>query len=185
MNILMDKLAKTTVTCFPPRDPNWRITQLSIQPVTVRGKAVYKPIQRSLYSTITGSHIEEYITVKHNINPDTVHWESFSTARSKVSSATNIFITKWLSNTAPTGKILKLRQHCISSKCPRCNTLGEDREHVLTCWGLGATSIWEKGIQELQHLLDQEATHPDISQYMIESLRQYRISPSQSKLSQP
>lgn len=131
------------------------------------------------------THWRIYYGETQNINPDTVHWESFSTARSKVSSATNIFITKWLSNTAPTGKILKLRQHCISSKCPRCNTLGEDREHVLTCWGLGATSIWEKGIQELQHLLDQEATHPDISQYMIESLRQYRISPSQSKLSQP
>lgn len=105
-----------------------------------------------------------FFSSKHNINRDTgVHWESFATSRMNVSTTTNIFVTKWMSDTAPTGKILVKRRHSISSKCPHCGYLGEDREHVLVCWDLRAATIWEKGITALKHLMDQENTHPDIT----------------------
>lgn len=41
MNILMDKLAKSTALCFPPRDPEWTIANIGIPPVTIHGKVVY------------------------------------------------------------------------------------------------------------------------------------------------
>lgn len=40
-------------------------------------------------------------------------------------------------------------------------------------------------MRELCHLLDQEHTHSDISQFLLDSLQHYRQSPSQSKLSRP
>jgi hypothetical protein len=180
MNIAMDRLAKITATSYLPRDLNWTIAELGMPTVTIQGRAISQPLQQCIYSLITGSNIASYFSAKHYINTDTVHWESFATSQTKVSTTTNIFVTKWMSDTAPTGKILVKRRHSISSKCPRCGYLGEDREHVLVCWGLGAATIWEKGITALKNLMEEEKTHPDIYRFMIEGLSSYRKSPRQS-----
>jgi hypothetical protein len=182
MNVAMDRLAKITATSYLPRDPNWSMEELGMPTVTIQGRAISQPLQQCIYSSITGANIASYFSTKHNINTDTIHWESFATSRTKVSTTTNIFVTKWMSDTAPTGKILVKRRHSISSKCPRCGYLGEDREHVLVCWGVGAAIIWDKGMLALKHLLDKENTNPDISRFLMEGISSYRRSPRLTNL---
>jgi hypothetical protein len=70
--------------------------------------------------------------------------------------------------------------------CPRIRVLvllfsthwGEDRIHVLTCWHVGAISIWDKGIAALQQILIREHTCPEIQQFLLQELSNYRRTPN-------
>jgi hypothetical protein len=104
-------------------------------------------------------------------------WKAFATARTASGMVTNTFISKWLSNTIPTGKVLQLRQHSITNRCPRCNHWGEDRLHVLTCWDAGAKVIWDRGVNKLKQQMQEDDTCPAIQQLILTSLIKFRQSP--------
>jgi hypothetical protein len=119
-----------------------------------------------------------YLEWTVGINPADIHWPAFEKARHTTATVTNTFISKWLSNTVPTGKILQCRQHSISSRCPRCNHWGEDRIHILACWDTGATAIWDKGVESMTRLLEKEDTCPEIQQFILDGLRGFRRTPN-------
>jgi hypothetical protein len=177
MNVLMDGLAKQTALLRPPRKTIPNLSNLGIPQVYIQDKMVVEPLQKSLYYDITKERLWQYIDRKLNIQHTQVVWTAFKRARLASDMVTNTFISKWLSNTLPTGKVLQLRQHSISNRCPRCNTWGEDRLHILTCWEVGAKTIWDKGVHKLTLKMIEANTCPDIQQFILNSLANFRKSP--------
>lgn len=178
MNITMDRLAKNTARLLPPRQQTWQVQDLGIPPVYINGTQIVDPLHKSLYKTLTTRDLMGYLERTVGINPADIHWPAFEKARHTTTTVTNTFISKWLSNTVPTGKILQRRQHSISSRCPRCNHWGEDRIHILACWDTGATAIWDKGVESMTRLLETEDTCPEIQQFILDGLRAFRRTPN-------
>lgn len=92
----------------------------------------------------------------------------------------NIFITKWISDTLPTGKVMQSRKQRIFNRCPRCNAWGEDRLHVLTCWDARAKLIWNCQMDNFKQFLTQENTCPEITNYLLSGLTNFRNHPNTS-----
>ena len=98
---------------------------------------------------------------------------------SRATLALNIFISKWLSNTLPTGMVLQRRQHRLFNWCPRCNHWGEDKLlHILVCKDVRAKVIWDKQMQILQSLLITENTQHDIMEFIIDGMSNFCKSPT-------
>jgi hypothetical protein len=97
----------------------------------------------------------------------------------------NIFISKWLSNTLATGLVMQRRQHRVFNRCPRCNHWGEDRLHIVICWDVRATIVWKKQIDTLTNLLHQEYTAPEIQQFLLAGLQEFRKHPRQNSPEPP
>jgi hypothetical protein len=65
----------------------------------------------------------------------------------------NIFFSKWLSDTLPTGNVMQQHKQCIFNRCPHCSAWGKDRQHILICWDMRASVICNKQIAEFHDLL--------------------------------
>jgi hypothetical protein len=177
MNVLMDGLAKNTALLRPARMTLRNLGNIGIPLVSYENNVLVGQLQKALYYTLTMERHMQYLNRKLTIDHSQLAWRAFEKARNASGMVTNTFISKWLSNTVPTGKVLQLRQHSITNRCPRCNHWGEDRLHVLTCWETGAKVIWDKGMDKLKQKMQDDDTCPEIQQLILTSLTKFRQSP--------
>jgi hypothetical protein len=89
------------------------------------------------------------------------------------------FMSKWWSNTVPTGVIMQQHIHRIFNCCPWCNEWGEDRLHLIVCWDSRAKIIRQRYLDTLHHLLVKISTHPDIVSFFTEGLSAFFQRPHQ------
>jgi hypothetical protein len=88
-------------------------------------------------------------------------------------------MSKWWSNTLPTGKVMQQRQQRVFNRCPRCNEWGEDRLHVLVCWDGRANIIRKRYLDTLRQLLNTTLTRPDIARFIMDGLNTFFRAPHQ------
>jgi hypothetical protein len=69
---------------------------------------------------------------------------------------------------------MQRRKHRVFNRCPRCNHWGEDKTHILRCWDIKAKVIWDTRFTALTQTLRDEQTHPDIENFIIDGLRNFR-----------
>lgn len=108
MNILMDRLAKNTAMLQPARQEIGGLNRIGIPRVYKDDLPMSEPLQKSLYYGLINDRLMGYLTRKLSVDPAQIGWMAFQKARHTTGMVTNTFISKWLSNTVPTGKVLQL-----------------------------------------------------------------------------
>jgi hypothetical protein len=188
MNVLMDKLAQMTAAITPREHKHLYIPFMGIRSVVHNNQHIAGRLYQVLYNNITTSHIRQYYEsnlLTSNITMEDVAIRSFQHARLHSTTGLNKFVSKWLSNTLPTGVILQRRQHRIFNRCPRCNEWGEDRLHIIICWDTRAQLIRRKYLCTFRQLLERLHTSPDIMEFFINSITQFfRLPHTASSLEQ-
>ena len=115
------------------------LTALGLGTITIDDSMVYTHIQQSLYHHIThkafvAERLGETLEVDRDILQASISWSTFGKVRKSCPLSLAVFVTKWISNTTATGKIMVARQHHAHSNCPICDEANEDDVlHVLTC----------------------------------------------------
>jgi hypothetical protein len=178
----MDKLATLTASSYHNPGEYLEIPNCSIPRVRIGDTGVAGELHKSLYNAMVARNMDEYLTTKlFQGTPTivaTIDFDSFKKARTQAPVYMQIFITKWISNTLPTGKVMQLRKQRIFNRCPRCNSWGEDKLHVLTCWDARAKLIWDRQMEMFTQLLTQERTCPEITDYLLTGLEEFRNHPN-------
>jgi hypothetical protein len=162
------------------------IPSVGIRSVNYHSSAIGGALFKTLYNGITGWNLQQYYNqklLKDNSRVADVAMDSFSHARTTVPIGLLKFISKWLSNTLATGKVLQQRRHRIFNRCPRCHSWGEDRAHIVTCWDVRATIIRNKYVDTLRQLLSQLSTHPDIQNFLLNGLMKFFRQPHTTQAS--
>jgi hypothetical protein len=134
MNVLMDKLATMIAMYCRPRDSQWRIPFIGLWPIRHENKRLTGQVNQTLYHQLTTKARWSYFATRvfnNTTRQEQVNWKSLAYARTHATIGTNIFISKWISNTLPTGRVMQQRKQRIFNQCSRCNHWGEDREHIL------------------------------------------------------
>jgi hypothetical protein len=181
MNTYMDALAKATARCFQPREDNSSIARIGIGSLWHKHTQITGEVSQLLYLKIEATYYTKYLETRVLQLPSTsanICWEAMKYARARTSTNMNIFISKWISDTVPTGVVMQRRQHRIFNRCPRCNHWGEDRRHILICWDSRADLIWKTHLQRLHEMLVAEHTKNDIMEFIMDGLRQFKRSVS-------
>jgi hypothetical protein len=184
LNVWMNKLATLTASSFHNPGEYINIPNCGIPRVYINDVGVAGELHKCLYHTMVAKTLDAYLTKKlfrgipHIV--DLIAFESFEKARVQAPVYMNIFITKWISDTLPTGKVMQLRKQRIFNRCPRCNAWGEDRLHVITCWDAWAKLIWNCQMDNFKQFLTQENTCPEITNYLLTGLTTFRNNPKTS-----
>jgi hypothetical protein len=180
LNIMMDKLAKLTAMSRPSMPTSLHVPQLGISPISYHRQQVSGNLYKTLYYKITADHTWQYFSSKLFSNPQAfsaVNTSVFEKARKQSTTNMNIFISKWLSNTLATGIVMQRRRQRVFNRCPRCHNWGEDRLHIVVCWDVRANIVWTHHMESLTKLLAQEYTEPDIQQFLLQGLKEFRQHP--------
>jgi hypothetical protein len=183
MNILVDRLATLTASAeVHPQSQCPVLTHLGLVPVQYKGHFICGDMYNTLYTGLTRARLQDYISTKL-LSPRAelanINFRAFTLARKQAPVATNKFISKWISDTLATGRVLQKRNHRIFNRCPRCDAWGEDKLHVAICWDLRARVIWDKQMTQLKALLISLHTHPDIYNFITHGLEYFRAHPTQ------
>jgi hypothetical protein len=184
MNVLVDKLAKMTAEVQEVQSPNIDIPFMGMKQLTQTGTHITGCIYQSIYSSIVDSYICQYFETRL-LSPlctmDNTAFLALQHARSTSPLYMIKFMSKWWSNTLPTGKVMQRRQQRVFNRCPRCNDWGEDRLHILLCWDGRANIIRKRYMDTLQHLLTTTHTHSEIVCFIMEGLYTFFRSPNQQR----
>jgi hypothetical protein len=180
MNIMMDKLATMTARSTIIHGAQLTLPSIGLRKVSYKEASISGKLYKTLYHNITASRLVDYYEYKHNFSPrvtTTISFEAFGYTRTRCPQNLNKFISKWLSDTLATGMIMQRRQQRVFNRCPRCNTWGEDRTHVLICWDVRAKIIWDKNLLSLTNILHNSNTHPHIIELIMNGMAMFRRHP--------
>jgi hypothetical protein len=182
LNVLVDQLARLTAEGQTTRRSLFTLPLLGIKPVMQHGIPITGRLHSTLYSGIVDNNLARYLEDKF-LRPfctiDDIALSAFRHARSTSHLGMVKFMSKWWSNTLPTGVIMQRRKHRIFNRCPRCNEWGEDRLHLIVCWDSRAKIIRQWYLDTLHHLLIKLSTHPEIIDFIMEGLTAFFRSPHQ------
>ena len=153
-------------------------THIGFGTIKCHGTLVTSHIQKSIYIEIVHKGFVECLGKKLEIDPQlletSINWKAYGKACKAVPLSCKTFITKWLSNTAARGVIMKNRGHWKHSNCPLlCNEPEEDIMHVMTCRSNSASELCETQLQEWQVWLRSHNTDPSITSFLITGLRSW------------
>jgi len=59
------------------------------------------------------------------------------------------------------------------TRCPRCSSEREDKDHIFCCPAALAVALWEKALGELDNWMQATNTHPQLWQDILAGLRQW------------
>jgi hypothetical protein len=102
-------------------------------------------------------------------NFNTVDWDIIGGAMKKVSLSRQLWISKHVTGFSATGNNMLRRKARSTAQCPRCN-YNETPEHVWTCRDSDASATWEKSLAKLKSWLQENLTHPEMSNAIINYL---------------
>jgi len=102
-----------------------------------------------------------------------VDWKTIGTAMTSIPCSRRVFLTKHVSGMCGVGKFMKRWKEWEEDLCPRCG-LPEDAPHVWQCKGSGTEAVWDKALQDLEHLLRRLDTDPTIAHILLSYLKGWR-----------
>ena len=111
----------------------------------------------------------EYWAEKDNLptDPTRILWKESRLARKKMSRAQQCLDTKLLCNQCGLAKTLFNRRYQDTHNCPVYDAPCEDRDHLHTCPDEGANTVFKKGIDELEKIMEEKETAPEIQRAII------------------
>ena len=97
-------------------------------------------------------------------------WEESRLARKQMSRAQRRLDTKLLCNQCGLAKTLFNRKYQDTHNCPVCNAPCEDRDHLYKCPDADANKVFKKGIDELEKILEEKETAPELHRAIVGNL---------------
>ena len=159
INVDMDTEAKRVLKTYleqQVRFYSYQSHEYALPVATVNGTPVYHQSQDILYHKISRKLIVNRWIKQGRFTHDdtnTIDWVEQQKAM-KLSTATRKrFISKWVSEYAPTGKNMKRWKLRFKSNCPFCLYEDEDTNHILTCPHQDAERIWNEALWKLLETL--------------------------------
>ena len=132
--------------------------------LTLQGSKLTSITCEWLYTNLCGCHTLAYWAQKDNIptDPARILWEESRLARKKMSKTQQRLDTKLLSNQCELSKTLFNYRYQDTHICPVCDAPYENRDHLYTCPDDGANKVFKKGIDELEKIMEEKETAPEI-----------------------
>ena len=103
-----------------------------------------------------------------------VDWEANQAAMKSVPQSKRQWVTKFESGICGTGRMMKLWKQRVIDNCPRCGVPKETTTHIIKCQSVGAQTVWEKSMSELNKWLVENNTCPDLRRLLIHGLQKWR-----------
>ena len=91
-----------------------------------------------------------------------INWKAIAMAMESITLSESHWMAKFISGTAPTGKVMARRKEWDAPMCPVCFRKSEDSDHVLRCRAKEVKTQWEKAAEELINQLEEKNTEPNI-----------------------
>ena len=126
-----------------------------------------------LYDSLYGKRTLLYWHKKDNVsrNPEDIMWEESRLARRRTTVGLRRVDSKLLCNQCGLAKTLYNRRHQDTHRCPVCEAAGEDRDHLLTCPDSAATEVFNKVIKDLDKIMKEKDTEPNLQKCISDALR--------------
>ena len=124
-------------------------------------------------------HLEHRWNLTPGLLTNKVSWKAFKKARANSPSPIQKFITKWLSESLPTGKVMVQRQQRIHAHCPFCEAPDEHLLHILCCPDPRASTFFTSELDKLISWLEKIKTHDAIIDFFeneIDNWRQHNMN---------
>jgi hypothetical protein len=141
------------------------------------GQKVTSHLSRALQEFCSSQPAAAYWRSKARVGElfNLVDWDAIGGAMKQVPMNRRTWISKHVTGFCATGHNMFRRKARPSAQCPRC-PLDESPEHVWTCQGAEATSVWKKSLGNLKQWLQENSTHPEMTKAIIEYLDGWRNS---------
>ena len=114
------------------------------------------------YGQETSMHYAESRTPLIFGSPIDINWEAIGAAMSKLKISESHWMTKFITGTAPTGKVMARRKEWPSPKCPVCFKKIETSTHVLSCRNREMRNQWKQAVNKVVESLEDLDTEPNI-----------------------
>jgi hypothetical protein len=124
-------------------------------------------VMNNVYDLVYGKVSRQYWIDRHNVPPaamEHVDWNALAAAFPKWDFGKRVWMTKHLSGTSPTGRVMRRREKWDHDKCPRCDNPDEHTWHVLECKDPPTQKLMEARFERLN-------THPHITAAFSNHLR--------------
>ena len=186
INIEMDLRAKK---CWQEKSNDHKYIDYhvpkGIWKVSILGNRICNHLREYLRESIEGGKIADYwINQKKRFSEEgyfQVDWDACKMAMTESKISRRHWVSKFESGWCGTGKMMKVWKYRLVNNCPRCNAPNETSTHILKCPGASATTQWQKSIMELSKWLEENQTCPDISNFLIKALDQWRMGQEVTK----
>jgi hypothetical protein len=138
-------------------------------------KKITSDLSRHLKEFCSAQTAENYWRGKPRISDkfEQVDWEAIGGAMQQIPLSRRIWISKQVTGFCATGNTMFRRKARSTAQCPRC-TEDETPAHVLRCRGSDASTIWDRAITKLKNWLQDNLTHPEMSNAIINYLAGWR-----------
>jgi hypothetical protein len=80
-------------------------------------------------------------------------------------------MSKHMARFSATGRVMLQHKEWEHDRCPRCETLNKDSDHILLCPAPSAKQQWQLSLEALNLKLEEYCTHPDIRRVVMAKLR--------------
>ena len=133
--------------------------------------------EKQMYSHIATSRIREYWIAKDKFAQDDIQkvdWQPLHKAFKSIGNSQRNQVSKWLTGFCGVGKTLVKYNHQSHSRCPRCNEVDEDVQHVLQCNHDTAKALWDSELTKLKTWMEDNNRNHDMITAIISSLQSWR-----------
>ena len=83
----------------------------------------------------------------------------------------NIWYSKQCSGWCGTNSKLVEWGRSNDSRCPNCNCLGKDAEHLMVCRSKGRSGMFEEHVRKIEEWMESHYTDPDLGDLVVYYLR--------------
>lgn len=179
---MMDSKAKSFATTIRITDtfevPH---SPLGFGLVSCNGSLISSNLSKQLYHQLCHQdivrHLETRWALPHGLLATKVDWPAFQKARVNSSAPIQKFITKWLSESLPTGRVMVQRQQRIHDHCPLCQEADEHLLHIVCCPDTRATAFFASELNKFTCWLEKINTHVAIIDFFDNGLDNWRHNP--------
>ena len=165
INVSMDNLAKETLEKWEQEEDLVEFNKHpdSFDQVEIRNIPICSRLKQTLYDCIMEEKIHQYWEEKKRYaedDKDMICWICNEKAMKNSSQYKRRFVSKWTSETMPTGKNLRRWKMRPYSFCPFCKQDDEDIYHILHCEDERSITVWNKSLLEFIQKLIKIRTCP-------------------------
>ena len=151
MNVNMDFQAKQLLHQHSNSAEFFQFTPhpLSIPTVSIDNRPITHCLKTSLYEYISSKSLQQHWIHRNRFSSDStdlIAWDTIKHAMQLSSLGRRRFVSKWCSNTLPTGKNMTRWNLRPNHNCPFCHSPLEDNSHITHCQHTKAKTIWKNSL---------------------------------------
>ena len=182
LNCWMDSKAKSLATSIRITDTfEVPSSPLGFGLVSCNGSLISSNLSKQLYHQLCHQafvrHLETRWDLPQGLLSTKVDWTAFRKARVNSSAPIQKFVTKWLSESLPTGRVMVQRQQRIHDHCPLCQDADEHLLHIVCCPDTRATEFFASQLDKFTCWLEKINTHVAIIDFFDNGLANWRQNP--------